>query len=273
MYKENRMISQNTFQFLNKQLLDQKVFLIALVLLSSCSSYKKIPYFQDLGQNPSEQNISTKPISVQPADVLAINVTSKNPEAAQLFNYNLIRVNGTNNVTPDNPVVGFRVDENGEVHLPLVGAMKVVGMTTDQIREKINTMLLKYYLDPVVNVRLINFSVSVYGDVLKPDVYTLKNEYTTVTQVLTLAGDLNITARRDNVLLIRYEDGKRKMIRLDLTSSKIFDSPYFQLKNNDEIYVQPDRSKFATIDRGNRSLGLILSGLSVIAIFFSTLYR
>jgi len=88
-----------------------------------------------------------------------------------------------------------------------------------------------------------------------------------------MAGDLNITARRDNVLLIRYEDGKRKMIHLDLTSKKVFDSPYFNLKNNDEIYIQPDRSKFATIDRGNRSLTLLLSGLSVAAIVFSAIYR
>lgn len=248
--------------------------LVILTTLASCSSYKKIPYFQDQPlSGTADQTLNNKGLMIQPADILAINVSSKNPEAATLFNYNLSHVSGTSLIAPDNPVVGYLVDEKGAIHLPLIGTLPVVGMTTSEVREKINTLLLTYYLDPVVNIRLINFKVAVFGDVLRPDVYTLKNEQTTLTQVLTMAGDLNITARRDNILLIRYENGKRNMIRLDLTSKKIFDSPYFTLKNNDEIYVQPDRTKFATIDRGNRSLTLLLSGLSVAAIVFSAIYR
>lgn len=247
--------------------------LATLAILSSCSSYKGIPYFQDASENTFESVQKAKPLTVQPSDILGISVTSKNPEAALLFNYNLAHVNGTNFIAPDNPVTGYRVDDKGDIQLPLIGTFHVKDMTTDQIREQINKKLLTYYLDPVVNIRLINFKVAVYGDVQRPDIYTLKNEYTTLTQVLTMAGDLNVTARRDNILLVRYEDGKRKMIRLDLTSKDIFDSPYFQLQNNDEIYVTPGRSKLLTVNRGYYTATLLLSALSVAAIVFSAVYN
>ena len=134
-------------------------------------------------------------------------------------------------------------------------------------------MLLKYYNDPVVNVRILNFKVSVYGDVERPNVYSLQNERTTSTQALSMAGDLNITAMRKTVILVREEDGKRQFIPIDLTSKKIFESPYYYVRNNDEIYVQPDRTKYATVDRGYRTATLVLSGLSIIAIVLSNIYR
>jgi len=147
------------------------------------------------------------------------------------------------------------------------------GLTTTELQEKLNVMLLKYYNDPVVNVRILNFKVSVYGDVERPNVYSLQNERTTITQALSMAGDLNITAMRKTVILVREEDGKRQFIPIDLTSKKIFESPYYYVRNNDEIYVQPDRTKYATVDRGYRTATLVLSGLSIIAIVLSNIYR
>lgn len=249
--------------------------MLFVVFLSSCSSYQQIPYYQDLAQSGEAklQVTNETALTISPSDLLAINVTSKNPETANIFNYNLSTVNGSHNVTPNNPVIGYRVDEQGYIHLPLIGKFMVQGLTTTQIRDNMTKALTTYYKDPVVNIRIINFKVAIYGDVLKPDMYTLENERTTVTQALSLAGDLNITAMRKNVLLIRTENGERKMVRLDLTSKNIFNSPYFYLKNNDEIYVQPDRTKFATVDRGYRTASLVLSGLSIIAIVLSNIYR
>lgn len=249
--------------------------MLIAICLFSCSSYQQIPYYQDLSQSgEARQSVSNEsPLTINPSDLLAINVTSKNPETATIFNYNLNTVNGSFAVTPDNPVIGYRVDEEGNIHLPLIGRLKVEGLTTTQLRDHMTKSLSAFYKDPVVNIRIINFKVAIYGDVLKPDLYTLENERTTVTQALSLAGDLNITAMRKNVLLIRTEKGERKMVRLDLTSKNIFNSPYFYLKNNDEIYVQPDRTKFATVDRGYRTASLVLSGLSIIAIVLSNIYR
>lgn len=252
------------------------ISLLVVLLFGSCTPYKKIPYFQDIQgtQTSSEKINNSTQLIVQPADVLGINVGSRNPESSAVFNYNLSRVSGNNyNTSPDNPVIGYLVDEKGLIHLPLIGDLKAAGLTTSQIRDKLSLDLQAFYKDPVVNIRILNFKVSIYGDVARPNVYTLQNEQTSIIEALTLAGDLNITAIRNNILLVRYENGERKYIHLDITSKKLMESPYFYLKNNDQIYVQPGKSKFASVnDAGFRAATLILSGLSIIAIMVSRTY-
>lgn len=251
-------------------------FLLILTIYSSCGSYKNIPYYQDLNAAvPSKDEIANySPLYIQPADILGINVNSRNPESSSIFNYNLNRVNGNNfDNSSENPVTGYLVNEKGEIDLPLIGTVKVSGLTTSQLIEKMKPMLLTYYKDPTISIRIINFKVAVYGDVQRPNVYTLRNERTTITEALSLAGDLNITAKRKNVLLVREIDGKRNFIPIDLTSKKLFESPYYYLKNNDEIYVTPDRTKYATVDGGYRNATIVISALSVIAIFFSVFYK
>ena len=245
---------------------------VGVILFSSCGSYQKIPYYQDLDHTAlsTSEVKNYVPLTIQRSDILGINVTSKSPESSALFNF---RTNGNiGDNAPDNPITGFLVDENGEVHLPLVGDMKVLGLTTSEFRSKLNARMVNYYKEAVVSVRVLNFRVAISGDVQRPGIYNVQNERITVTQALTLAGDLNITAIR-NIVLIREQDGKRQFIPLDLTSKQIFDSPYYYLRNNDEIYVQPDRTKYATVDRGYRTATILLSGLSIIAIVLSNLYR
>ena len=246
--------------------------IIFTIFIASCGSYKNIPYYQDLDKTAPSQTAVTNytPLTIQPTDILGINVNSKSPESSMLFNYRVTGINTDN--SPENPITGFLVDEAGEVHLPLVGDVKVAGLTTSQLRSELTKMLLAYYKEPVVSIRILNFKIAVSGDVQRPGIYTVQNERVTITQALTLAGDLNITALR-TITLIREQDGKRNFIPIDLTSKKIFESPYFYLRNNDEIYVQPDRTKYATVDRGYRTATLILSGLSIIAIVLSNLYR
>ncbi len=243
-----------------------------IILFSSCGSYKNIPYFQDLNHTtPSKEQVENfSPLTIQPADILSVNVSSRNQESSAIFSL----ANGNNtDSSPDKPITGYVVDQKGNIHLPLIGNIKAAGSTTTELRDELNQLLLIYYKDPVVNIRILNLKVSVFGDVLRPNIYTLQNERTTITQALSLAGDLNITAIRTNVMLIREQDGKRNFIPIDLTSKKLFESPYYYLKNNDEIYVQPDRTKYATVDRGYRTATLVLSGLSIIAIVLSNLYR
>ncbi|MEO3403546.1 polysaccharide biosynthesis/export family protein [Mucilaginibacter sp. CAU 1740] len=251
----------------------QKAFLALLVTvfaLSSCQTYKNVPYYKDLDKTGivTEEVTNSTDYVVHTGDILGINITSRNPESAAVFNYNLARVNGNAyNTTPDNPVIGYRVDESGNIHLPLAGQIKVSGLTTQQITEKLGKDLLTYLKDPVVNVRVVNFKVYVYGDVARPNVYNITDEHPTVTQALTMAGDLNITGLRKKVVLIRTQDGERKFIPLDLTSKNLFQSPYFYLKNNDEIYVTPGRSKLTA--NGLPVLGIVISALSVVAILLT----
>lgn len=242
-------------------------YLLALIacLLFSCQTYKNIPYYQDLDRSgPTQEQITNyTPTVIQSEDIIGVNVSSRTPEQSAIFNY----------TSKDNQAnfSGYLVDAKGEIQLPLIGPLRVAGLTTNQVQEKMNQLLTTYFKDPISNVRILNFKVSIYGDVLKPDVYSIKDERISIIEALTLAGDLNITAKR-NIILIREDNGKRNFIPIDLTSKKIFSSPYYYLKNNDQIYVQPDKLKVATVDR-SRTASLVLSALSVVAIVFSVLYK
>lgn len=246
-------------------------FIISICHISSCGSYRKIPYFQDLNKTiPSKEEINNySPLTIQPEDILGINVASLNPEASAVFNYNLNTVTGTNNISSDNPVIGYLVNQKGEIKLPLIGDFKVKDLTTVEASEQIRKKLLTFLKEPVVNIRLINFKVSVMGDVGRPGVYPVQNERITLPEAIILAGDLNITAKRNNLLLIREFNGQREFIPLDLTSKNLFNSPYYYLKSNDVIYVQPGRAKYAGVDNSYRSLSLLLSALSLVTIFLT----
>jgi polysaccharide export outer membrane protein len=241
-----------------------------LFFAASCGSYKQVPYFQDLDRSSivSQEIKNYSPFTIQAGDILGISVTSSSdPAAVGLFNNNLNRVNGNNNdLTPSNAVLGWQVDGKGNVQLPYLGNLKVAGYTTSDLRDQLEKSLVKYLTAPVVSIRILNFKIGVMGDVAKPDVYTFQNEKVSLLDALSSAGDLTITAKRQNVLLIREINGKREFIPIDLTSKKIFDSPYYYLRNNDIVYVDPDRTKFAQYDTGYRTAALIISAVSAISL-------
>lgn len=248
-------------------------FVVVIVLFcSSCSNYKNVPYFKDLDQNniTREEINNYSPLIIQPGDLLAISVTSPS-NGTEVFGYNLNRISGTNgDSSPQNSVIGFLVDINGDINLPLIGQMKVSGLNTTNLTEQLQTALTHWFTKPIVNIRIINFKISVLGDVLRPDVFTVQNERITLPEALSLAGDLNITAIRNNILLIREINGKREFIPIDLNSKKLFDSPYYYLKNHDVIYVTPNRAKVSSNNTaGFQRVSLIISALSVIALFLA----
>lgn len=228
------------------------------ILFTSCSSYKNIPYFQNVnrGNSTNEAIDNFSPLTVQREDILGITVSSLNPEAWG---------------DSSNKTSGYRVDQAGEIQLPLIGNLKVVGLTTENISKEIQKRLTTYLKQPSVNVRVLNFKISVIGDVARPNIYQIPNERVTVPEALGLAGDLNITGIRNNVLLIREIDGKRQYYNLDLTSADLFKSPYYYLKNNDVLYVQPDKTKSNSGDRNYRNASLILSAASVITIILTSI--
>jgi polysaccharide export outer membrane protein len=250
--------------------------LLALTLcISSCGvfkdkEYKNVSYFQDLDHTGFQTEIITNyaPFKIQTGDILGINVSSPNQEAASVFNTSTNRVNGA---SPDaiNPVYGFKVDAKGEIQLPLVGAMKVAGLTTDEVAKDLTGNLLSYLKSPIVNIRVLNFKISIFGDVLRPNVYHIDNEHININEAITLAGDLNITANRKNVLLVREENGKREYFNIDLTKKELFNSPYYYLHNNDVIYIDPDKTKYDSVSRSYKRATLTLTGLSVAAIVLS----
>jgi len=248
---------------------------IIITFFSSCTAYKQVPYFQDLpAEGEVQEDIQNQTIlKIQKADILAITVSSLNPEASAIFNSGNMNpsVAAQGGSSEVNGVNGFLVDTKGDIQLPLIGSLKVEGLSTTEARELIQSKLLNYLKEPVVSLRLANLKISVLGDVSRPGVYPVQNEKVSVTEALSMAGDLNITASRKNVLLVREADGKRKFIRLDMNSKKMFNSPYYYLQNNDVIYVQPGDSKYATVDSRYRDIGIALSAISIIILIITQL--
>ena len=224
-----------------------------MAVMGSCSSTKKIPYLVEAETIPEEAlaqiNKSSDP-RVMPGDILEITVTCINIEAAMPFNklsyYSEIssRMNQSNNET--NRSSYYIVDEKGFIDFPVLGRLQISGMNKDDIQSLIADQIYPRYLTekPAVDVRFKNFKVIVAGEVKNPGVYTSDNERLNIIEALALAGDMNITGLRDNVMIIRTDaDGTRKVIRLDLNSKETLLSPYYNLQQNDVIYVQPNSSK------------------------------
>lgn len=250
---------------------------LGLLLLSSCGvQYKQVPYFQDLSDTAhlEEQITNLRELKIQNDDILGITVSSLNIEASAIFNMGTtssVQGNSSGSVNPSVTSNGFLVDQDGAIQLPLVGSVKVAGLTTKQARELIRGKLGNYLKEPVVSLRIVNLKVSVLGDVARPGVYPVNNERVTITDALSMAGDLTITGTRKNVLLVREIQSKRHYIRIDMSSKDLFNSPYFYLENNDVIYVQPSGAKYASVDSSYRNVSIVLSALSVIALLITRL--
>ncbi len=240
---------------------------LLIAILSSCREYKNVPYYQNLDRSRATEEAITNfsPLKIQPGDILGINVTSLSTEGNAVFSSSLNRPMGNNAETiTTNPVYGYLVDPQGEIQMPYLGAVKVLGLTTDEVAKQVSAGLVTYLTKPIVNVRIVNFKISVLGDVLRPDVYTIANQHININEALSMAGDLNITAKRTNILLVREQDGKRHYFTIDLRRKDLFNSPYYYLRNNDILYVEPDRTKYDTVDRTYRTSTLAISAITAL---------
>jgi polysaccharide export outer membrane protein len=266
------------------------LFLPFLIFLSSCIDQKQIAYFQKSPNQSDTLSVSSAYIpKIQQGDILSIAVGSLNPLASSFFNpYSAMPVTGensnTNSVSQTGPSTGggatspmltqsvapgYLVDASGAIELPLLGSIKVAGLTTSEAKELIKSKLKLYLKEPTVNVRFLNYKISVMGEVLHPSVYVIPNESVTLPEALSLAGDITIFGKRTNVLVIRDVNGKKEFGRVDLTSRDVFSSPYYYLHANDVIYVEPGKGRIAQTDKTYQVLPIILSALSFIAIIFS----
>jgi polysaccharide export outer membrane protein len=164
-------------------------------------------------------------------------------------------------------VPGYLVDKNGEIELPLVGRIKVGGMTTTEARNAIGGKASQFYKNPVVNVRFVNFRITVLGEVGSPGQYTVPAEKATIYDALGMAGDLTVGGKRNDILLMREEGGEKKFVRLDLNSKDLFQSPYFYLRQNDVLYVGPTKNRAVSADASTaRTLGFVTIGLSIVTL-------
>jgi polysaccharide export outer membrane protein len=163
------------------------------------------------------------------------------------------------------------VSQDGFIDFPGLGKVMAAGISKQRLKEEITQMLVnsKLLIDPIVTVRYLNYRVTVLGEVARPTVVTVPNEKISILEAIGLAGDLTIYAKRDNVLLIREEKGSKVIKRINLNTSEIFTSPYYYLKSNDVVYVEPNNTKVASASRSQQLLPIVLSALSFVAIILT----
>lgn len=238
------------------------LILCIAVLISSCASSEKIIYFQDVdGLAVVEDSFVNFEPAIQVGDMLAINISAIDAEAAIPFNlYESPMVgNGAANAKP----IDYLVDAAGDIHFPVIGKLKVAGLTTKEFNKKLSAILSDYIKKPIINIRLMNFKVTVLGQVKSPGTYTIPNERVSIIEAIGLAGDLEIHGKRKNVTLIREQQGKRMFVSIDLTSKKLFSSPYFYLAQNDVLYIEPNKTQVNAAAVGANT-GVILSAISIL---------
>ncbi|MES2268130.1 MAG: polysaccharide biosynthesis/export family protein [Bacteroidota bacterium] len=260
------------------------LFLTFAISLSSCVNQKKFVYFQNT-RNESDTINTIAPYvpKIQQGDILSIPITSLNAAASSFFNpySSSVSANPTDlgstspmgNATPNtssNSPSGYLVDQNGMIEIPLLGSIKLEGLTTSEARDVIKNKLKTYIKEPSVNVRFLNYKISVMGEVAKPSVYFIPNERVTIAEALAMAGDVTVYAKRENVLIVRDNNGKKEFGRVNLNSRDVFVSPYYYLHSGDLVYVEQGRSKAAQSDPTIRLLPVILS---TIAAAFLIIYR
>lgn len=242
--------------------------LLVSVLMMSCVASSEILYFQDIvptSESIQNQSYQTR---IQPDDILMISVTSSDPVTVQPFNKIMPTVSQVTNLDR-----GYLVDVNGDIVFPILGQIKAAGFTNSQLSDTIKSRLItgQYVKDPSVDVSLLNFKFSVFGEVKSPQTFKSETSRITMLQALSMAGDLNIQANRDRIMVIREVDGKREVGFVDIRSKDLLTSPYYYLAQNDVIYVEPSKRRInQSADR--QWLPIAFTGASVLLTVISLIF-
>ena len=255
------------------------IILLSLVLgLSSCVTHEELLNFNQ-GPEFSNAAVDIKEIPrliIQPDDLLSVRVKALDPLAAEPFNIDPINTPLTNiqSNAGTRPLIGYLVNHDGSIEFPIIGSIQVAGLTTTELREVILEKLQPFLNDPVVMVRFLNFRITVLGEVNMPGTFFVANERVTILDILGQAGDITPYGNRTNILVIREQNGQRQTARLNLQDRNIFQSPYFYLQQNDVIYIEPLKTRTASIrDQSQRILPWLsaITALTTLALTLSSL--
>ena len=242
--------------------------LLSTSLLSvSCVNTRTATYFNDVNDATLTSNTPIPESVIQKNDLLSISVSSLSSEASAIFNTPNTSGVMTAGVNPT-MASGYLVSTEGTVQFPILGNVKAAGLTKEQFKESLVKSILdkKLLKDPIVSIRFLNFRVTVLGEVKNPQVVTVPNEKISLLEAIGLAGDLTIYAKRDNILVIREENGNKVIKRLNLNSNELLSSPYYYLKSNDVVYVEPNKARVASAGRSQQWIPIVVSVLTLAVI-------
>jgi len=260
--------SKRIIQIIKKNYLCLSFLLIISFTLNSCHQKEIIVYFQG-NHSSTFQNISYNP-SLKPDDILFIQVFAQDEETVKLFNISTTNVNqNIGGYSTGNPTqLGYLINSEGFIDFPFLGKLKLQGLTRQQAVDLLKDKLKPYLKDVIVVIRILNYKITVLGEVRNPGIFTIPNERITLLEALGIAGDLQITALRNNILVLREIDGKLTETRVDLTKKEFFNSSVYYLQQNDVVYVEPNKAKInsALFNQTNVS-----TGISIISLLITTL--
>jgi polysaccharide export outer membrane protein len=226
-------------------LFKRSLLLFLALFLFSCASRKDIAYYQDIDSVSFKEKTNSYEIKIQPDDLLMIIVSADDPEIAAPFNLkSYTTVNPTKqDVAGSQTTQLYLVDTNGCIDFPVLGRLKVSGMARSQLVQLFQDKISAYIKNPIINLRIMNFKISVQGEVTLPGTYTINSERVTLIEALSMAKDLTIYGKRDNILIIREIDGVKTYNRVDITKANFMNSPFYYLAQNDVVYVEPNKNK------------------------------
>ena len=256
-----------------------KIFIVSVLIascLSSCVKHRDLINFSTLNEgNINDQySFAADLMTIKSEDLLRITVTSFDPLASAPFNSDALNdgqrqvSNGNQGLAQLELFNGYFVDQDGYIDFPVLGRVQVKGKTLEEVRSDLSNQIRPYLQDAVVNIRYLNFKVTILGEVNQPGTIRLTNRRISVLDAIGYAGDLTLYANRSNVLVIRESDGQKSSARLNLHSTEIFESPYYYLQQNDVLYVEPLEVRTATVaDPAQRLVsygGAVLSFIGII---------
>lgn len=229
-------------------------FILAASILCGCTTSKEIVYFQDLDEVTLKSLTTEYEAVIKKDDLLSIIVSGPDKTVIQPYNLTLGEMTTTSGSTdPEKSTLGYLVGPDGCINFPILGKIKVEGMTRSKLINYLTQEIGKDVKDPIVYVSFKNYKITVLGEVKNPGTYTIDSEKINILQALGKAGDLLITAKRDDIILMRELDGKQTHIRIDLKTSAILESPFFYLQQNDILYIPPSASR---VSQGTTATGI-----------------
>ncbi len=239
----------------------------------SCVNSKQLSYFQDLSDTSRKYAVDLapyEPLRLQPDDQVQINISSISPEASQYFN--VLQASPSSGIGTGQFIQNvYSLNQQGNISLPILGEINANGLTTEQLRQKIKELLKDYLKDAVVSVKLVNFRVTVIGDVVGPKVVPVQGERINVIEALGAAGDMTVFAKRYNVKVVRQNAGQLEVAHLNFNHSRAIQSPYFQLRQNDVVYVEPNKSKGLMSESWITLIPLVTSVILALSVIISTI--
>jgi len=250
------------------------LLVLFVLVFYSCTSQKKIAYFYGINSKSADSiNLSFNKAHealIGVGDLLSITVTGLDPNAVAPFNLPLVSyaTPGSDKLYASPQMQGYLVDIYGNINFPVIGIIKLSGLTKSQAINYLNDQLAPYLKNAIVTIQFMNYKITVLGEVLRPGQYAISNERVTLLDALGLAGDLTIYGKRDNVLILRENNGKLDFVRLNLNTDEALKSPYYYLQQNDVIYIEPNSVKSIA----SQNTSLYISSLATLVTTFSIVY-